>query len=803
MKCRSIFFLLVFAFASTVSAKVVSQTEALQVATAFFNSGNGVQTLSGTLALKEIWNSNRLSQGELSLLSNETPTFYVFAPETGKGFVVVSAEDAVTPILGYSFEDEAPEGELPCNLRLWFEATHNHISETRAEGTTATEETLQQWARASVGSSVLLLETAKWAQESPYNQQCPMDGNNRSVTGCVSTATAIVMRYYQYPDRGTGVTDAYTTSSRGIYVDSRSLEHEYNWSVMPLEDMSGNYTDEQAYAVSTLMADIGYLLQADYTSDETGTTTSGKQNVKLYEHFDYSPSMYWLDCEEFYSKEWHDILKDEMNSHGPVIYSSFGHMFILDGYTDDEYFHINWGWGGYSNGYFLLSDLEELEDNRALANFYPHDGSEPESTLRMCVPGMVANTENFASGESFLITDVYIESASTIEFSGSMRFALADKDGNIKEWISNSRSLSLSPGYSTHITNISCTIKEAIKAGDRIRLFYQDSGAEEWKLLTSNTSKCQWEIVIEVYADLDVPETKEASDVDAQGRTFTAHWTAVEGAVGYQVMLTQIVPKDNPWDHTLIEESFDKCYSSALNTGNDISNNIDSYLSSTGWTGQYLYTSPDYLHIGNGNDEGYVQTPLLDAPSESAATVYLNYSFGSGGTDVIKIEILDKRGAGESMTRTHTHSQASEYTYILRVLNWSSEMYVGIYSTNVNLSGLYVFDGNYSEDDFELDQSNDIESTYYTTDTSYTFTELENAEYTYKVRAFSAAGSSDWSNTISVDMTFEEVDAVSDVNAYLKEVARYTMDGRKVNVQKKGINIVRFSDGTARKVLVK
>ncbi len=527
MKYRNIIALIAIALPLCASAKVVNSERALQVAHRFFYSSD-IQTLSASTSMKEAWNSEQLSSGATRTLSNEAPTFFVCAPTEGKGFVIVSGDDAATPILGYSFEDEVPEeGELPCGLQWWFEAWDSQIKQMRSEGAEASDEVSELWAshRANDIASSLTLETALWSQRSPYWLQCPQYEGEYCLTGCVATAHAILMQYHKWPEMGVGSTSAYVTNTHKISVAARSLEHEYDWDNMPTTDLASyGATTEQATAVSTLMFDIGCLFQADFRPTSTSMTTSIETNGLLYEHMDYSLSMYWMYPEAFETdEEYYAALKEEIATNGPVGYRGLnendtGHMFVLDGYNSMNYFHINWGWGdGYNSMNNKLPSITYNRSQRALMHFVPNkEGDGPALKLTSDGLQLRGSVSSIVSNKSFTISQIDIINASPISFKGSFVIGLTDEDGNIKELISSpwNRTSNLKSEGTVSYQTISCKITETkIKAGDRVRAFYRSEDQEEWSLLTPYNSYCTWEFVMtednEDKADLELHATWE------------------------------------------------------------------------------------------------------------------------------------------------------------------------------------------------------------------------------------------------------------------------------------------------------
>ncbi len=445
--------------------------------------------------------------------NSNASTFYVFKGVAGKGFIIVSAEDQVSPILAYSFEEKAPDyTDLPPAVEAWFDRIIKETEYVRSNGLT-NETAAEKWKAPKVGSPVVELETAKWNQVAPYNDQCPMDGDARSVTGCVPTATAIVMKYHKWPASGTGTTEAYKTDTKGIYVAARDLNHSYQWDSMPLTFTTG-YSAEAANQVSTLMADIGAAFRIDYGSDATGGSVNRN---KFYLHFDYDPGMYYALKENYLEDTWTQMLKDELSSNRPVLYDGAreggGHQFILDGYTADNYFRVNWGWGGYCDGYFTLTSLAPDEDGGfnynqgAIFNLKPNTSTEVKNWIKPRSPGIVIS--KIIGGLSFCVDTLSLVNNTAADFKGKFRGAVTDADGTIKEWITDEYDLSLESGYYT-IQNGSVrgTINNPINEGDRIRFFYKSNDSSTWNLIASTNEKnCNWEVVID-----EIPVVEEIED---------------------------------------------------------------------------------------------------------------------------------------------------------------------------------------------------------------------------------------------------------------------------------------------------
>ncbi len=479
--------LTMLALHSSLYAEELSQSEAQEVATEFFHS-HDVEAVN-VEELKEAWNS-----------------FYVFTPETHKGFVIVSADDSTLPILGYSLTDEMAEGELPCNLRWWCEAMDNEIIQLRESGRVSERKKNQDIK--TLATDELYLETPSWNQYAPYYNDCPTYNGSHCLTGCGPTAFSEVMRYHRYPEHGVGKTDAYTSSTYRIYVASRDLEHDYDWDNMPFTYGSG-YTDAQATAVATLMADLGALLEADYGTSTTGIYTTTSLISRVYNHYGYSSHMVYTFASPYDDDEWTALMKEQIATYGPVPYTGYsdaggGHMFVIDGYDSGSYFHINWGWGGSSNGYFLLPSMDYCNRQAGIFNFAPDDGSTPKCTIEIYGDGMSANTTSFNTGEAFTLSVTGIYNGSMIDYYGEFAFVLVDKDDNIKEFVSTTLTREgLQPSYYVRWNDVSCTITGDIEPTDCLRLVYRETGFDEWLLARPFEAGTVYKIHV-VASDYDV-----------------------------------------------------------------------------------------------------------------------------------------------------------------------------------------------------------------------------------------------------------------------------------------------------------
>lgn len=251
-----------------------------------------------------------------------------------------------------------------------------NINEIREQNLQPSEDVKNQWEQLKVGKTKVEMVTASWGQDRPFNGECPNINGQTYFTGCVATAYAILMKYYGSPSYGIGATEPYYTKTEGIYVPARDVNHLYDWSNMPLS-YDKDYTPAQGKEVARLMADIGSAIQMDYCN----IGAAGRIGLPgIVAHFNYA-SGNLLRRSDYTDQQWHSLLQKELDKRAPILYDGNtggnGHAFILDGYTDDNYYHVNWGWSGQFNGYFLLDNLaptagRDYSDNsKALIGFKP------------------------------------------------------------------------------------------------------------------------------------------------------------------------------------------------------------------------------------------------------------------------------------------------------------------------------------------------------------------------------------------------------------------------------------------------
>ena len=286
--------------------------------------------------------------------------YYVFNSEGNNGFVIVSGDDRTAPVFGYSDTGSFDENNIPENMRAWLEGYVEEIKALDSETPVVSSDApLTRMRKAeSVMRPIAPLITTKWDQDSPYNDNCPTyDGTNKCATGCVATAMAQVMYYYraQSVSATTAEIPAYTTSKLGISIPATPANSPIDWASMT-DTYSSSSTAAQNAAVAALMEYCGHAVQMNY-NQSSGAYSSDVPSA-LEKYFGYATGGLCISREAYTLQEWEDMVYEELLAKRPLFYGGSsaggGHAFVVDGYDGEGLFHFNWGWGGMSNGYFLL-----------------------------------------------------------------------------------------------------------------------------------------------------------------------------------------------------------------------------------------------------------------------------------------------------------------------------------------------------------------------------------------------------------------------------------------------------------------
>ena len=299
--------------------------------------------------------------------SSETATsYYVFDNGSDKGFTIVSGDDELPEIVGYSAHGNSENLMKTEGCAAFLKAYQKFVAaftqgDAKARKILAEQRALKADGRYQQPKITPLLGDIAWNQETPYNKMCPKyEGSELSVTGCIATAMAQVMMYYKYPNELQATIPAYTTATNKLKVNAISKGEEYDWDNMLPTYTEGEYNTTQADAVAKLMFHCGAAVQMDY-GDSSGALLR-PEDMSTY--FGYDADLLQEVYRSVYTlAEWKKILDGELEAKRPIIYGGVrsyerGHQFVCDGSDGEGLYHINWGWPGDYDGYFDITLLD-------------------------------------------------------------------------------------------------------------------------------------------------------------------------------------------------------------------------------------------------------------------------------------------------------------------------------------------------------------------------------------------------------------------------------------------------------------
>ena len=330
-----------------VCATPVTKQQAKEKAKAFFS-----------LRGKKIVGEARRAPGITDTDSSQP--LYVFNASDNKGFVIIAGDDRAETILGYSETGSFNDDDLPENFRSWLLMTAEEIDELPPSPK------MQASAPRKVATHTAIkpLIKTQWAQGSAseagyiYNTLTPTINGQHCVTGCVATAGAQLMYYYQYPTQPTQPVPGYTPNDNIGAVEGLD-PIQFNWEEMKERYSYSDVGTPSEQAVSELMVYCGYAARMNYGLGGSGANSNTLARY-MASYFDYDPNT-WKDVyrNSYSVSEWDALIYGELEARRPVIFSGRGtqggHAFLCDGYDGAGMYHFNWGWGGQYDGYFKLN----------------------------------------------------------------------------------------------------------------------------------------------------------------------------------------------------------------------------------------------------------------------------------------------------------------------------------------------------------------------------------------------------------------------------------------------------------------
>ena len=428
-----------------VSAQQRSESEAMEIAQEFW--GNNTNSAK----FKVVPQNHLLKAKARTLKSSATSTdkqsFYVINDEEHNRFVIVSSDDRLYKILGFSDNGTFDPVTAPIGLIDMLNNYDEQYTSVYSDLDNATKGVQKNYSF----SPVQPLIQSKWDQSDPYNFDCPKDIKSTSgkncVTGCVATAMAQVMNFWKYPESGTG-SNSYTSSTQRIYQSLDFSSVHFDWDNM-LNEYNSDATEAQKSAVATLMHAAGVSVSMDY-ADVSGAYAIDMAYA-LSHFWKYNPNVSYKKKQYYSDEAWNQLILSELSEGHPILYAgqgnSGGHQFVLDGCNEDGMYHFNFGWAGSGDGYYTLEVLAPVYDIWGY-QFPLGDYTSKQEMVCYVVPQEYGqpNGEFYASSSldlssvkvgssKYVISTIYnCDANSTINISGNTSFTgeigvgLFDKD---------------------------------------------------------------------------------------------------------------------------------------------------------------------------------------------------------------------------------------------------------------------------------------------------------------------------------------------------------------------------------------
>lgn len=431
------------------------------------------------------------------------PTFYVFS--TASRTIIASADDVAVPLLGYIDSGNFDPARMPPQMKSFLESYSAEIAAATASG--RIHITKAATSRAERQAIEPLCRTG-WNQDAPYNDLCPVKNGDRTYTGCVATAMAQVMKYFSYPTKGSGSV-SYSWNKQTLSLDLSATE--FDWGSM-LDRYDASSSAASKTAVATLMKACGYVVGMNYgTADDGG---SGAPSIAIvpglvnYLNYDKATDLVYRDM--FTLDDWNRKIYDNIRNIGPVVYcgssSTGGHAFVIDGYSSDDFFHVNWGWGNAYDGYFKLSALNP--DGQGIGGYEGGYNYNQTAVVGMRKPvagsqkpaptmGIFGTLKAIAQGRTLYFVSEDGGIINTSAWPGNFIFGilLTDSGGSTSTLASDDLgTLDAGQGY----TQLNVEMPENIRNGIyTVSLAYKVNGASDWAPIKGNGG-IVWQTEIEV-----------------------------------------------------------------------------------------------------------------------------------------------------------------------------------------------------------------------------------------------------------------------------------------------------------------
>lgn len=479
------------------------------------------------------------------------------------GFVIVAGDDLVVPVLGYSTESSFPTGTLAPQVAKWLEGYAGEIRAVLGANEPASQELVLAWHRVLNNEqeeerdteAVNPLVQTLWDQSPHVNALCP----GGSVTGCVATAMAQVMKYHNHPAQGAGL-HSYNAPNYGT-LSANFGATTYDWPAMP------NTVSSPNNAVATLMYHCGVSVDMQYSPQVSGawvisSHSPGTQNnaeFALRTYFGYDQGMQGIPRSNYSEQQWISLLKAELDASRPIIYDGFGsgggHCFVADGYDNNDFFHFNWGWGGQADGYFTVGALNPGSTGTGGGDGGYNSGQEAIIGIKPATGGgggggggtgqlstlALYNYVNPTSstlyyGQGFTVSTNIVNNGST-NFSGDYAAGVFDASSNFYGFVAELSGYTLPAGnaYNNDLQFTTQGLFSMLPGDYVIAILYRPTGGE-WLLVADNGG----------YSNLIPVSVINPNDIEIANAMTVSPGTSV--AQGGQISVNLNVVNDG-WDN--------------------------------------------------------------------------------------------------------------------------------------------------------------------------------------------------------------------------------------------------------------
>ncbi len=532
----------------------------------------------------------RLTHTEFNSQNASQAVYYIF--NTGGQYVIVAGDDRAREVLAWG-DGDLDINHIPCNMAVWLDVYKHQLEYLQSHPDMVVDNIGPRRLSSHGYESVPPLISARWDQDDPYNRECPISDGMRCMTGCGATSLSMIFHHWKYPTEITSSINAYSTG--GMYLETLPPT-TFDWDNM-LDVYRGHFTDEQANAVAHLMRYVGQSERMGYGTSSSGT--GSYEILQTVRRFGYDHDVQlvskesWWGGDNYTDDEWGGLIQDELANERPILMCAYtptwsGHAFVIDGYdADDDTYHVNWGWSGAGDNFFVLNAFRGggmvFNEGQQLII-----GIEP--------PATVPTIKAWASRVS---TEAYIDSTSVSSFT--VKGALLTGDVTL--------TLNDESGYFT-IDTERITLGE-LQNGKRVNVTYSPLAEGNHTATVVLKSEGANDKVVQLFGNgvLETYDPVMLTATDVTLSSFNIQWqdnTPKHNVVSYNLEIAPV-----PFSEMRVDESFDKTENTGTSSS-DCSSKLDNITNTPGWSGSKLFRTNTDLLMGTSKSGGWIMTPALD-----------------------------------------------------------------------------------------------------------------------------------------------------------------------------------------------